>query len=108
MADMSVAEQTTLDSRLIDALFEVVPEDWRAFRFTVTPAEAEGAPPVLALFNPDVAEAEGTPSDDVRAIVGEIVALLGREKRSWPQLSYTGALDGNDEWRLHIVAPVPE
>ncbi|MCG5233974.1 hypothetical protein [Xanthobacter oligotrophicus] len=104
----STNNQTALDHHLIEALFEVVPEDWQAFRFTVTPAAAEGAPPVLALFNPDVAGAEGTPSAQVRDLVGQIVALLAEGGRPWPQLTYSGHLGADGEWRLRVVAPLPE
>ncbi|MFS8036543.1 hypothetical protein ACI7BZ_06170 [Xanthobacter sp. AM11] len=104
---MSV-NQTSLDHRLVDALFEVVPEDWRAFRLTVTPPAEAGAAPGVALVNPDVAGAEGVPGDAVRAIVGEIVALLAQAGRPWPQLSYSGSLGEDGEWRLRIVAPLPE
>lgn len=105
---MELRNQTTLDHRLVDALFEAVPEDWRAFRFTVTPPAEAGAAPVLALFNPDVAGAEGVPGEEVRAVVGEIVALLAEGGRAWPQLSYSGHLGEDGEWRLRIVAPLPE
>lgn len=99
--------QTTLDHHLVDALFEVVPEDWRAFRLTVAPPATAGAPPVIALFNPDRADAVGAPGAEVERLVGEIIAVLEREKRPWPQLSYSGHLEEDGEWRLRIVAPLP-
>lgn len=99
--------QTALDHHLIDALFDVVPEEWRAFRLTVAPAPEAGSPPVIALFNPDVAGAEGVPGPEVARLIGEIVAVLERENRPWPQLSYSGSLGDDGEWRLRIVAPLP-
>lgn len=105
---MTIPAQTTLDHHLIEALFEVVPEDWQAFRLTVTPSGEEGAKPQLALFNPDVAGAEGVPGAEVERLVGEIVALFAASGKPWPQLSYSGHLGEEDgEWRLRIVAPLP-
>lgn len=102
-----VPAQAGLDHRLIEALFEVIPEDWRAFRLTVTPGAAAGAAPVLALFNPDVAGTEGTPSEVVRTIAAEVLALLAADDRQLPQLSYSGHLDADGEWHLRIIAPLP-
>lgn len=99
--------QTTIDRHLIDALFEVVPEDWQAFRLTVSPPQEAGAAPLIALFNPDISGAEGVPGAEVERLIGELVALLARENRQWPQISYSGHLGADGEWRLRIVAPLP-
>lgn len=96
-----------LDQHLINALFDVVPEDWRAFRLTVMPAREGGGAPRLALLNPDVADADGTPGAEVERLVGELVALLAHENRPWPHISYSGHLGADGEWRMRIVAPLP-
>lgn len=99
--------QISVDRALVDAIFEILPEDWRSFRLLITPPETSEAAPDITLVNPDVAGAEAVPGAEVERLVGELVALLAHENRPWPHISYSGHLGADGEWRMRIVAPLP-
>lgn len=107
MANNLPPEQTALDRKIVDELFEIVPEDWNAFVMSVEPA-SEGGVPAITILNPDVAEAEVEPSEVIRSNVGELVAFLAKEGRKWERLVYQAFVDPEGAWRLKIVAPIPD
>ncbi|MCK0195942.1 hypothetical protein MWN34_03355 [Ancylobacter sp. 6x-1] len=102
------SDHAAIDRRLVDALFDIVPDDWKAFRLSIRPPEAEDGPLRLAVVNPDVAGADAVPDAPLRAAADELAAFLAREGRAWEVLSYSGHLGADDEWHLKIVVPLPD
>jgi hypothetical protein len=101
-------EQAAIDRKIVDELFEIVPEDWDAFVMTIEPRTGlDGDGFAITVLHPERADAEATPSQAIREHVTELAAFLARENRKWERLTYAAAVDSEGTWRLKITAPLP-
>ncbi len=100
-------EQSAIDRKIVDEVFETIPEDWKAFFVIVEPRTLDGGGELITIVNPDVAGAAMEPSDTIRANVAELVAFLGQESRTWERITYAASMDDSGAWRLKITTPLP-
>jgi hypothetical protein len=101
-------EQSALDRKIVDELFEIVPEDWTAFVMTVEPrADLDGGGQAISILHPEEAGAEVAPTAPIREAVAGLAAFFAREGRTWERLTYTAQADEAGTWRLKISAPLP-
>lgn len=100
-------EQSEIDRKILDELFEIVPDEWDAFLLSVEPRKVDGGGQVVTLVNPDVAGATVPVTATLRGQVARLVAFFGREKRSWERLTYAAFADEAGTWRVKITAPLP-
>lgn len=101
-------EQSALDRKIIDELFEIVPEEWTSFVMTVEPrAGLDGGGQAISILHPEEAGAEVEPTPTIREAVDGLAAFFAREGRTWERLTYTAQADEAGTWRLKISAPLP-
>ncbi|MDR3373395.1 MAG: hypothetical protein P4L98_06660 [Ancalomicrobiaceae bacterium] len=101
-------EQSAIDRLIVDEIFDTIPEEWTCFALIVEPRMLDGGGQVVTLINPEVVGAEMEPSTTIRGHVGELVAFLAKEGRTWERLTYQASLDDSGAWRLKITAPLPD
>jgi hypothetical protein len=102
-------QQSAIDRKLVDQLFEIVPEDWNAFIMGVEPRkDLDGGGFVIRILNPDVDDAEIEPTDAIRASVAELAAFFEKDGRAWERLIYAAYVDPTGAWHLKITAPLPD
>jgi len=100
-------EQSAIDRRIVDEVFETIPEDWKAFLVLVEPRGVDGGGEAITIVNPDVVGAFMEPSDTIRANVAELTAFLAKEARAWERITYAATMDDSGAWRLKITTPLP-
>lgn len=100
-------EQSAIDRKILDELFEIVPDEWDAFLLTVEPRKSDGGGQIITIVNPDVAGASLSPTPAIRGEVAKLAAFLARERRQWERLSYAAFADEAGTWRVKITAPLP-
>ena len=102
-------EQSAIDRKIVDELFDIVPDDWNAFLMSIEPRRGlDGGGFVISIVNPDVAGAEVMPTPTIRSGVVELATFFTRQALTWERLTYAGHLDEQGAWRLKITAPLPK
>ena len=100
-------EQSAIDRKILDELFEIVPDEWDAFLLTVEPRKSDGGGQIVTIVNPDVAGASLSPTPVIRGEIAKLAAFLARERRQWERLTYAAFADEAGTWRVKITAPLP-
>jgi hypothetical protein len=100
-------EQSAIDRRITDEIFETIPEDWKCFLVLVEPRTVDGGGEMITIVNPEIPGAMMEPSDTIRANVTELIAFLAKEQRKWERITYIAQMDDSGAWRLKITTPLP-
>ena len=101
--------QSAIDRKIVDELFETIPETWTAF-FMLVERGPDGSTgeEMITIVNPEIAGEMMEPSDTIRASAAELAACFMSEGRAWERITYAASAKENGSWHLKITAPLPD
>jgi hypothetical protein len=93
-----------IDEKIVDELFDIVPEDWTSFVLTIT---SDGSKIALDLSNTEEDE-DIEPSETLHAACLELAAFLKQQEQEWETIRYEAALQDDGDWSMTITVPLLE